>query len=198
MRQRGLTLIEVLIMLAVLGFASGYVLPSYQALIQRSEATTSINWLVAHIHYARHTAITYGTTVTDSNIASNLLLREIKYPDSSGGTDVVTLSYNRQGQVTVRKDQFGTTHVYTYDKLGRLQHDCVTPFGTAILQVIERISTDYEVRGMVSAVSSHYTCNPDPVGVANQVTLEYNDFGQLVKEYQQHGSAVTATSLKTS
>lgn len=63
-RQNGVTIIEVLIALAVLAVASGYVLPSFQALIKRVEATTSINWLVTHIHYARQTAITAGTTVT--------------------------------------------------------------------------------------------------------------------------------------
>ncbi len=47
----------------------------------------------------QQTVYTYGTTLTDSAIASSQLLRSVRYPDSDGtGGDVVTYSYNRQGQ----------------------------------------------------------------------------------------------------
>ena len=51
------------------------------------------------------TTYTYGTTLSDSGVASNLLLRYTDYPDSVSGSDRVTLAYNRLGQVITRTDQ---------------------------------------------------------------------------------------------
>src|SRR5690606_32430531 len=83
------------------------------------------------------TTYVYGTTLTDSDVASGGLLRAIIYPDSDDvasplgdGTDTtfdrVELTYNRQGQPTSRKDQREVVHEMAYDDLGRLLHDRVT------------------------------------------------------------------------
>jgi hypothetical protein len=65
------------------------------------------------------TTWTYGTTLSNSEIASSQLLRSVTYPDSTGSSDVVSYSYNRQGQRRGMTDQRRCVHVYEFDKLGR-------------------------------------------------------------------------------
>lgn len=144
------------------------------------------------------TTYAYGVSPTDgSDITTNDLLRETVYPDGTTGTDSVRQSYNRQGQVTARVEQTGTTHEYRYDGLARLRHDIVTSFGANVDTAIRRLTMQYEVRGMVSVLSSCMTATPDSSasggGVSNQVALTYNGFGQLVKDQQSHTGAVVST-----
>ena len=101
----------------------------------------------------QQTVYTYGTTLTDSAIASSQLLRTVRYPDSDGtGGDVVTYSYNRQGQQTLMVDQRGCTHAYDYDRLGRPTHDRVLDLGAGAVGPVRRLSTIYNTRGMVEKV----------------------------------------------
>lgn len=151
------------------------------------------------------TTYIYGTAFSgggqNSDLVTNNLLFEIVYPDGTLGSDSVRLSYNRQAQVTQRIDQAGTTHEYRYDQLGRLRHDLVTAFGADIHEGVRRLTTEYEVRGMPSKLSSCMTAEPNGSAtggsVANQVLLEYNGFGQLTMDYQEHaGNVNTGSSLK--
>ena len=94
------------------------------------------------------TEYTYGTTLTDSNVAHSDLLTVEKYPDASAGdaTDRVKYLYNRQGEAKQLTDQNGTVHAYDRDKLGRLAHDRVTTLGAIsdpVDAAIQRISTTY-------------------------------------------------------
>ncbi len=144
------------------------------------------------------TKFVYGTTLTDSDIASNDLLRGQIYPDSTdpdnplSGTDHVEMKYNRLGEVREVKDQLGTIHTLSYDKLGRLTDDDVTTFGTGVDQTIKKISRTYEVRGMLDKITSR---NAVPT-VINEVQLSYNDFGLPTQEAQEHAGAVSGSSLK--
>src|SRR5207249_3232613 len=61
------------------------------------------------------TQYTYGTTLSASAIASSLLKVAEIYPDSAGGSDQVTFTYNRPGEVATVTDQNGTVHSYKYD-----------------------------------------------------------------------------------
>lgn len=148
------------------------------------------------------TTYVYGTPESipgnSSGLVSNDLLVETIYPDGAPGIDSVRLVYNRQGQVTQRIDQAGTTHDYHYDGLGRLRHDCVVAFGSGIHEHVRRLTTEYEVRGMPAVYSSASTATPNPSGsggsVINQVKLEYNGFGQLVNDYQSHAGAVVSST----
>ncbi len=79
------------------------------------------------------TSYTYGTTLSDSDIAASTLLQRVAYPDSTGGSDVVLFGYNRQGQRKAYTDQRGCTHSYLFDGLGRQIHDCVTTAGTNVI-----------------------------------------------------------------
>jgi RHS repeat-associated protein len=152
------------------------------------------------------TTYVYGTTLDDSEIARSDLLRAEIYPDSDdvadplgngvdGVFDRVEFKYNRQGERIEKKDQNGTVHVYEFDPLGRVIHDRVTTLGTGIDGAVRRTSTTYEVRGMREKVTS---CDNATVGsgsVVNEVVFDYNDLGQLVKEYQEHEGAKDANTL---
>ena len=153
------------------------------------------------------TRYVYGTTLTDPGVASFELLRAKIYPDSDdtisplgngpdGIYDRVEYSYNRLGELIGQKDQNGTVHAYDHDALGRLIHDRVTTLGTGIDDAIQRISRSYEVRGLLARVSS--CSNPDPnattPSVVNEVLLQYNAFGKLIAEYQEHSGAVAPDS----
>jgi len=150
----------------------------------------------------------YGTTLTDSGIASSLLKRAEIYPDSDDSADPlgngpdevydrIEFKYNRQGEVTEIKDQNETVHAFDYDKLGRQIHDRVTALGTSVDGAVRRISTSFEVRGMREKITSW---NGETVGsgsVVNEVQFTYNDFGQVTADYQAHGGTVnTSTTPK--
>ncbi len=135
------------------------------------------------------TTYVYGTTLSDSAIASNDLLRATIYPDSSGGSDQVTQSYNRQKQVTGQTDQRGTVHAFLFDKLGRLNDDAITTLGTGVDGAVRRISRSYEVRGLVAQITSSDASSGG--SVVNQVQNAYNDFWQLSTQYQATTGAVS-------
>lgn len=137
------------------------------------------------------TTYTYGTTLSNSEIATSTLLRSVTYPDSSGGSDVVSHTYNRQGQRVTTTDQRGCVHTYLYDKLGRLVHDCVTTVGTGVDSAVRRLSISYEVRGLPSLMTSYDNSTVGSGNTLNQVQQEYNDFGQSTAAAQSHAGAVT-------
>jgi len=154
------------------------------------------------------TTYVHGTTLTKSGVARGDLLRAIIYPDSDdvddplgdgadGTYDRIEYAYNRQGQAITMKDQNGTVHAFDYDGLGRPTQDRVTTVGTEIDSDVLRIATTYEVRGMVEHRTSYDNATAGMGSVVNDVQFAYNDFGQLVTEYQAHAAAVdTGTSPK--
>ncbi len=137
------------------------------------------------------TTYTYGTTLDDSELATSVLLRSVAYPDSSGGSDIVAHTYNRQGQRMTTTDQRGCEHIYLYDKLGRLVHDCVKTLGTGVDDAVRRLSITYEVRGLPLLMTSYDDSAIGSGNVLNQVKQQYNDFGQSVESAQSHDGAVT-------
>ena len=136
------------------------------------------------------TEYVYGTTLSDSEIATSLLKRAEVYPDSVDGSDRITFEYNRQSQVTKQTDQGGTVHEYDFDKLGRQTHDRVTALDTGVDGAVRRISTSYEARGMREEITSWNNAVVTSGDVVNEVEFTYNDFGQLTADYQNHSAAV--------
>ncbi len=110
------------------------------------------------------------------------------------GSDVVSYTCNRLGQQLTVTDQRGTVLTFLYDTLGRLTDDCVTTVGVDTQSSPRRISTAYEVRGMVQAISSQSNATPGSGTVLNQVAMTYNDFGQLIEEQQDRGGVVSGSS----
>ena len=134
-------------------------------------------------------------------IYRNDLLRAVIYPDSDdpadlsgngadGTYDRVEYSYNRQSERITMKDQNETVHSYTSDKLGRPLEDEVVSFGMGIDQAVAKIARTYNVQGQVELITSYDGSS----NVVNQVKQEYNAFGQLITDWQQHDGPVTAAS----
>ena len=129
------------------------------------------------------------------------MLRAVIYPDSDdpanlsgngadGTYDRVEYKYNRQAERIEMKDQNETVHSYNFDKLGRSLADEVVSFGTGVDQAVAKIARTYNVQGQVELITSYDGSS----NVVNQVKQEYNVFGQLIADWQQHDGVVTATS----
>lgn len=73
MNQRGLSLIELIAVLAIIALMSGMVFPSMSKIYERSEATTSINWIITAVNYTRHAAIQFRTMATLCPVAKDQL-----------------------------------------------------------------------------------------------------------------------------
>ena len=140
------------------------------------------------------TSYTYGTTLADSDIATSTLKRYETYPDSVGGSDRVAFTYNRQRQVTSLTDQNGTVHSFDFDKLGRATQDRITTLGSGVDGAVRRLATRYEVRGMRFKLSSYDNATVGSGSLVNEVQFAYNDFGQLIADYQSHSGAVNTGS----
>ena len=111
---------------------------------------------------------------------------------------MILFSYNRQQQQATVTDQNGTVHAYDYDKLGRQTQDRVTTLGANVDDAVRRIEMTYEVRGMRKHLTSYDNPTVGQGTVVNDVQFAYNDFGQLVSDYQAHGGAVnTSTTPKS-
>jgi RHS repeat-associated protein len=151
------------------------------------------------------TRYVYGTTLSDSDVARSDLLRAVIYPDSDdadsplgngsdGVYDRVEHRYNRQGQVKETKDQNGTVHTFEIDKLSRPIHDRITTLGSGVDGAVRRVSTSYDVRGLVEKIASYDNATVGSGSVVNEVVREYNDVGLLTKEYQEHSGAKTGST----
>ena len=140
------------------------------------------------------TTYNYETTLTDSDVATSLLLSSVAYPDSVSGSDQVFFTYNRQAQRISLTDQNGSVHAYDYDLLGRLTEDCITTLGTGVDSAIQRIEWSYEVRGMVNRVTSHNSPTVGSGSIVNDVQWNYNNFGQSIQTYQSHSGAVNTST----
>ena len=153
------------------------------------------------------TTYVYGTTLSDSEIATSTLKRAEIYPDSDdtdalgdgadGSYDRIEFKYDRQQAVVEMKDQQGTIHAFDLDALGRQTQDRVTTLGSGVDNAVRRIATEFDVLGRKSEITSYDNPTVGSGSVVNDLAIVYDDFGQLVTEYQEHGGAVnTSTSLK--
>tara|TARA_R110002111_G_scaffold164386_3_gene230587 strand:+ start:42527 stop:48934 length:6408 start_codon:yes stop_codon:yes gene_type:complete len=140
------------------------------------------------------TTYTYGTTLSDSEIATSLLKRSEIYPDSIDSSDVISFKYSRQIQIIETQDQGNTVHVYDFDKLGRQIQDRITTLGTGVDSAVRRIATTYELRGMQQTVTSYDNASVGLGTVVNEVQFVYNDFGQLITDYQAHSGTVNVST----
>lgn len=62
--DRGFTLVEALICLAIAAILLGTATPAVTNMIKHNEAARAINWAVISVNFARHSALTFGTMVT--------------------------------------------------------------------------------------------------------------------------------------
>ena len=149
----------------------------------------------------------YGTSLPTSDVARNDVLSSTTHPD--GG--VVNYLLNRQSQVKQFTDQRQVVHQYEFDLLGRQVEDLVASLrdGSSISSgssstsgapsgvdgTVRRIAQTYGVRGLPQSVTSYSSPIIGQGFVVNDVQRVYNDFAQLITEYQEHNGAVdTSTS----
>ena len=136
----------------------------------------------------------YGAIIseTPSTVYSNRHVYQKKYPDTGGGTDLVSYKYNRQREMRWMKDQAGTEHTYLYDKLGRFISDEAGPFGTGINQDVKKLQYGYDRRGRLVRATSFDGSSAK----VNEVVWDHNDFNQPITEFQAHGGAVNGSTPK--
>ena len=97
-----------------------------------------------------------------------------------------------QGQILTFTDRDGTTHRYSYDPLGRVTMDTMTTLGSGVNGSVMAIGTQYDAQGNPYLVTSY---NGNSSGsIVNQVEDLYNDFGQLLQEYQAVDGAITSST----
>ncbi|HRQ87541.1 MAG TPA: hypothetical protein PLA50_02015, partial [Bacteroidia bacterium] len=94
--------------------------------------------------------------------------------------------YNRVGQQTRMKDPNGTIHDYEFNQLGQLLHDRVTTLAAHIDGGVRRISLAYNARRQVETVGSYSSALVGHGTLLNQVKRDYNGFGQMVADWQEH------------
>lgn len=63
-KQRGLTLLELLIVFTIVGILWGVAIPAFSAFHQRHQATAAINRVIGAVNFARMEAVSRNQTVT--------------------------------------------------------------------------------------------------------------------------------------
>ncbi|TXI78905.1 MAG: RHS repeat-associated core domain-containing protein, partial [Cupriavidus sp.] len=136
------------------------------------------------------TTFEYGVVLGPSDIASNGLIFRKLYPDGSAET----YGYNRQGERMTYLDAVGTSHQYDYDRLGRLRHDRVLALGEGVAGSVRRISCFYNDLGLVETVVSASSADVSQGAEVNEIRREYDAYGDLIREYQEHAGKVVVPS----
>jgi len=141
------------------------------------------------------TAYTYGVTVAGgSAFARGDLLYKVQYPESSGGSDVVTFAYNTQGQQISKTDQAGTVILTTYDTGGRKTHERSTVLGSGINGDVLQAVWAYDLQGRMSTVTQRDSATADAGSVVDQVAYSYDDWGRPLTFVQNTAGDVAGTS----
>jgi YD repeat-containing protein len=145
------------------------------------------------------TTYTFGTTkgasAGDSKIGTGHLLQKVAYPDSTGGSDVVTFAYDAQSQEIWTKDQDGTVFETDFDDAGRTTQRRVTTLAGGLDGAVRRIATAYDALGRVSTVTQYDNAAVGSGAVVDQAKYTYDDWGPIAKFEQDHDSAVGGTLL---
>ncbi|MBX3322247.1 MAG: hypothetical protein KF757_04580 [Phycisphaeraceae bacterium] len=144
-----------------------------------------------------------GTDPHESRLSHNGLLRAVIYPDSTNEAedatdidtdddDVVTYSYNAQGQPIRTRDQAGNVIETDYDTAGRETHRRATDVADDFDEIVLRISTTYLPRGLVEKVTQYNDASPGSGSVLDEVLYDYDDWGMVGSITQDHDSAVAS------
>ncbi|MEQ9617408.1 MAG: hypothetical protein RLN60_05175, partial [Phycisphaerales bacterium] len=142
------------------------------------------------------TVYTYGTTkgasAGDSNIGTGHLLHTVQYPDSSGGSDVVTYAYNAQSQQVYKKDQAGNVLEYDYDTAGRKLHERATTIDADFDDRVKRITMAYDSSGRVETVTQYDNSTAGSGTALDQVKYTYSGWDSVINFEQDLNGLVGA------
>ncbi len=144
----------------------------------------------------QETLYTYGVvkggSAGDSAFASGHLLQKVTYPDSAGGSDVVSYAYNAQGQLIWQKDQAGNVIEFAYDDSGRREHQMVTTLIGGFDGAVRRITSDFDDFGRVETVTQYDNASPGSGTATDQVKYTYDDWWNVTDFEQDHNGLVGA------
>ena len=141
------------------------------------------------------TIYTYGTaggSGANSDIATGHLLFKAQYPDSSGGTDVVTYAYNAQSEVVYLKDQAGNIIETDLDDGGRQEHRRITTLDGDFDGAVRRISTTFDNLGRAQLVTQWDNAAVGSGAVTDEVKYTYDGWSGVTSFEQDRNSAVGA------
>lgn len=137
--------------------------------------------------------VTKGTGTMDTFIASNRLLGSVAYPDTAGGSDIVSYAYNALGQQKAVTDQAGNVITHTYDNAGRLTTKTVTTLIGGFDGYVCRIETAYDGLGRQTTVKQYSATSSGTVRDAVETT--YDDWGNPNGLYQDPDSDFGGSGL---
>lgn len=144
----------------------------------------------------------YGTTLDESGVARTDLLSSKMYPGdvAPDGTVLHSLSftYDRQARNVSNADANGNEHAFDFDKLGRLLEDRIVTLGASVDGAVRRISTVYDARGQITSLTSYDDPTVGSGSIVNQVSEQYNAYGQLTADIQSHSGAVDDSTPRVS
>ncbi len=147
-------------------------------------------WMRAYeadgINY-QQTEYTYGVlngTGGDSVIASNRLRHTTQFPDSSGSSDVVTMTYNALGEPIKTTDQAGNVFETDYDRLGRGIALRVTSHNLAFDDSVLRIDSTLNDLGEIERLTQYSAHTGGTGNITDELRYSYDDWGSLVKREQ--------------
>ncbi|BBB27728.1 GspH/FimT family pseudopilin [Amphritea japonica] len=98
-KQRGFTLIELMVVLAVAGILAGVVAPGFQEMIRNNRITADVNHFVAASHAARSEALKTGVPVILQPIANNWNNGWTVDETVSGGVNLMT--FNKSSDIAI-------------------------------------------------------------------------------------------------
>jgi len=131
---------------------------------------------------------------------SHDVLSKIEYPDPTTGSPSTSssndqsFSYNDLNQqVFAYVDSNLTTHIYSFDVLGRLTGDSVSTFSGSVDTSVRSLVYSYDTNGQLSTAGSYSGTNGSGT-LLNQVEEQYNGLGQLTGEWQNPSGAVNTSS----
>lgn len=137
------------------------------------------------------TTYTYGVSTAQtpaSTITANHLLREVKYPDSASGTDVVLYAYNAQGQRLAMDDQLHNLIETEFDTAGRATKTKVTTLASGVDGAVRRIERAYDSLSRPTTVTQYDASSGG--NVVDEVKYTYESWGFISKFEQDHNSTV--------
>ena len=145
----------------------------------------------------QETIYTYGTTkgasAGDSEIATGRLLQKVQYPDSSGGSDVVTYAYNALEEQVYMKDQAGNVIETDLDDGGRAEHRRITTLATGFDGDVRRISMAFDGSGRTETVTQYDNATVGSGSVIDQVQYSYDGWGNVTNFEQDRNGEVGAS-----
>ena len=121
------------------------------------------------------------------------LLQKVQYPDSSGGSDVVTYAYNAQFEEFYKKDQAGNVFERDLDEAGREEHLRITTLASGFDGAVRRISTTYRSLGQTDLVTQYDNATVGSGSIVDEVKFTYDGWGNITTFEQDRNSAVGAS-----